>query len=84
MIGTMRLGTWYVQKFSSTSDELYFYPEMTLKNGHYSGIMVTLEPSRPRARPKSKKISVWQADLWKVAPDVPTKVLEQWMEAKSR
>lgn len=72
----MTPGRWYVQKFSD--QELYFRMAETLKNGNFSGSMITLDLTRPRARPKAKKISVFKTDvhLWKEISeaDVPASV----------
>lgn len=60
-------GLWYIQKFQSTPEVLYFRCEGTQKNGNYTGTMVEVDPTRPRAKPKKKKISVTKMDaksLW--------------------
>lgn len=76
------LAAWYVQNFSDMT--LYFHPTgEVLKNGNFSGIMVEVDHTRPRAAPKAKRISVWPRDfeephgLWKKTGLPPQIVIDK-------
>lgn len=72
----MKLGTWYVQRFSDR--DLYFLALALQKNGGFKGIQVTHETTTRRA-PKARQASVPASVagiLWKEigASDVPSNV----------
>lgn len=79
----MNIGQWYIQRFSD--ETLYFLPVAEQKNRGYSGVLVRVDETRPRARPRATKSSVgsgpygsaahWSV-LWKPASDVPVRVEE--------
>ncbi len=75
---------WYMQTFGEPSPEhLFFKGDTTLKNGRMQGTMVTLDLTRPRAKPRAKRVSVHprlDARLWRPveAADVPEKVFLAW------
>jgi hypothetical protein len=78
MIGSMKLGDWYVQDFSGVSSFptlLYFHAQTVQKNGKVAGVLVRVELDRPRARPKVLKSSVFDANLWKRIDDVPAHIV---------
>ena len=48
---------WYMQTFGEPSPEhLFFKGDTTLKNGRMQGTMVTLDLTRPRAKPRAKRV----------------------------
>jgi hypothetical protein len=76
-----RLGKWYTQFFSDL--ELYFFPTAVQVNGGLAGIMVRVDLTRSRAKPRAVKQSVPSMNLpprpgalWKEVPleAVPEKV----------
>lgn len=78
---------WYVHK--RADEELYFGAVENLKNGGMSGVLVTIDLERPRAKAKFKKYSVSKYETHRLAPepggfwrwidafDLPDKVKEQ-------
>jgi hypothetical protein len=71
----MTPNTWYMQSFSD--EILYFRPSGEIqKNSKRAGLMVTVDLTRPRAKPRSKKIAVHPLDfgLWRAAETVPAEV----------
>lgn len=94
MASHMEVGEWYAHKhkfasaYTEIDEELYFTAVAEQKNGGMAGILVTVDLSRPRAKPKFKKSSVskFEAHLLAPAPggfwrrinknDLPAKVRE--------
>jgi hypothetical protein len=51
-------GRWYRLSFRSTPEVLYFKGDTTLKNGRLQGVQVEIDPTRPRRKPRVKRVSV--------------------------
>lgn len=70
----MEVGEWYAHKhtFSSAyvdiNEELYFLAAAEQKNGGMAGMRVTVDLSRPRAKPKFKKSSVSKFEAHTLVP----------------
>jgi len=72
----MAAGKWYFQSFQSSSDELYFHALTEQKNGGWAGVLVPVDSASTRAKPKAKKYSVRNSQLWKETKDVPRDVVD--------
>ena len=91
----MNLETWYESGYLGqprSPQDLYFLPLEQLKHGGWSGILVDVDLSRPRAKPRAKKSSVttgprgsgahWTVG-WLEAREVPPRVVEAAAERRA-
>lgn len=72
----MTANTWYTISFLD-GVVVYFLPNGEIqKNSKRVGLLVTVDTTRPRAKPRSKKSAVHPVEFsgWKVAQSVPAAV----------